>query len=51
VIGRDGKLVFQVAFPARTFLAGFGANAIYAVQLDEDEVQHLQRFRLPATGR
>lgn len=48
VVGRNGALAFRVAMPARTVIVGFGAKGIYAVQLDDDDIQHLERFRFPS---
>jgi hypothetical protein len=42
----NGRLVRRVVLPPRTQLVGFGAGAVYLVQLDDDELQTLQRFSL-----
>lgn len=42
------RTTVQVAFPARTRLAGFGNGTVYVVRLDEDDLQHLQRYSLQA---
>jgi hypothetical protein len=47
VIDAAGKLVFRVALPAKTRVAGFGNGVVYTVRTDEDDLQYLQRFRLP----
>jgi hypothetical protein len=47
VIGRDGRLAYHVTLPKRTRLVGFGANSIYLVRIDDDDIEYLQRYRLP----
>lgn len=47
VIGRDGRLAYRVTLPKRTRLVGFGANSVYLVRLDDDDIEYLQRYRLP----
>lgn len=44
VFDATGKLVRRVTFPAKTRLVGFGAGTLYAVRLDEDDLQNLERF-------
>jgi hypothetical protein len=47
IIDGSGRLVGRVAFPTRTRVIGFGATSVYTVRTDEDDLQYLQRFRLP----
>ncbi|MBK8250146.1 MAG: hypothetical protein IPK85_22560 [Gemmatimonadetes bacterium] len=42
----NDRLVRRVSLPARARLVGFGANAVYLVVLDEDDLQTLQRHNL-----
>lgn len=51
IINGRGVLVERVELPARTKLVGFGANSIYVVRLDEDDLQYLQRHALPTRAR
>jgi hypothetical protein len=48
VIDGYGAVVAQLALPPRTKLVGFGARSVYLVRLDDDDLQYLQRYRLPA---
>jgi hypothetical protein len=43
----DGRVAMRVALPARTRLAGFGRGVAYLVRTDDDDLQHLERHRLP----
>lgn len=47
VFGADGNLVASVTFPARRTLLGFGARALYAVEVDDDGQYTLERYALP----
>ncbi len=47
VIDAAGRLSYKLVFPPRTHLAGFGANVVYAVRLDNDDFQYLQKYPLP----
>ena len=47
IIDAAGKVVSRIAFPAKTRVVGFGDGVVYAVRNDEDDLQYLQRFRLP----
>jgi len=51
VFDASGKIIGKVALPAKSRLAGFGANTVYVIRLDEDDLQYLQRYRLPADGK
>ena len=50
VLSRTGALAYRVTVPKRTRIVGFGRSGIYAVRLDDDDLQYLQRFRFPATN-
>jgi hypothetical protein len=43
---RRGSRVDRIALPARSRLVGFGPNAVYAVELDDDDEPHLRKYRL-----
>jgi hypothetical protein len=47
VFTRNGGLVRRVAFPRATQLVGFGNSMAYAIRIGEDDVQYLERWRLP----
>ena len=47
VIDASGKVVSRVALPANTRLVGFGTGTVYLARSDEDDLQYLQRYRLP----
>jgi hypothetical protein len=47
VLTSSGALSYRVTLPARTRIVGFGAKGIYAVTLDDDDIEHLERFRFP----
>ena len=42
-----GVLIARVALPANTRLVGFGNSFAYLVRRDEDDLEHLQRYKLP----
>jgi hypothetical protein len=47
VIDPQARVIQQIVLPAHTRLVGFGSNgAIYVARLDEDDLEHLQRYRL-----
>jgi hypothetical protein len=46
VVDANGALVARWRLPARTRLIGVGAGAVYAVRLDADDLQYLQRIEL-----
>ena len=47
VFGADGRLVRRVSFPAKTRLVGFGEGTVYVARSDEDDLQYLERYRMP----
>jgi len=44
-------MIGRIGFPPRTRLAGFGNATVYAVRLDEDDLQYLERWTLPYDTR
>lgn len=46
IFDAQGKLASRVQLPKRSRVVGFGANSIFVVRLDQDDLQYLQRFRL-----
>jgi hypothetical protein len=51
VIDGNGRLAFKVVLPKRARLVGFGNGTVYVARLDEDDLQYLQRYRLPTQDR
>jgi hypothetical protein len=51
VIDGAARLVERVTLPARTALLGFGNGTVYLVRSDDDDLQYLQRYRLPTAPR
>lgn len=51
VFDGSGKLVARVQLPPRTRVAAFDSTMVYAVRTDDDDLQYLQRFRMPASVR
>jgi len=47
VIDPTGKVAMRVELPAKTRLVGIGSGTVYATRTDEDDLQYLQRYRLP----
>ena len=47
VFTRTGGLVRRVAFPRATEIIGFGNAAAYTIRLDDDDLQYLERWRVP----
>lgn len=47
VLDPSGKVVMRVELPKNTRLVGVGNGAVYATRTDEDDLQYLQRYRLP----
>jgi hypothetical protein len=47
VFDASGKVVSRVALPENTRLVGFGNGTVYLARSDEDDLQYLQRYRLP----
>jgi hypothetical protein len=47
VFDTQGKLMGTIALPPNTRLVGFGNQTLYAARVDDDDLQYLQRYRLP----
>lgn len=47
LIDGGGTVVQRVVLPRRARLVGFGKGTMYVVRVDEDDLQYLQRYRLP----
>ena len=47
VFDARGQLAERIALPAQTRLVGFGAGTVYLARKDDDDLQYLQRYRLP----
>jgi hypothetical protein len=47
VFGAPGTLTGRVSLPAGTRLVGFGKAAAYLVRRDDDDLEHLQRYKVP----
>ena len=48
VLSPTGSLLYRVTLPTRSRIVGFGPSGIYAVRLDEDDLEFLERFRFPS---
>lgn len=51
VFSRTGGLIGRVTFPRATRLVGFGNATLYAVRLDDDDLQYFERWTLPYGSR
>jgi hypothetical protein len=47
VIDRAGRLTARVTLPKNTRLIGFGNGTVYLVRTDDDDLEYLQRYKLP----
>jgi hypothetical protein len=47
IIDPTGRVVQRVVLPRQTRLVGFGANSLYLVRIDPDDLLYLQRYSLP----
>jgi hypothetical protein len=47
VLDAAGKVAKRVALPVKTRVVGFGNGVVYTVRTDEDDLQYVQRFRIP----
>jgi hypothetical protein len=47
VFDSQAKLVARVVLPAGSSVVGFGAQVVYLVRTDGDDVEYLQRYKLP----
>lgn len=47
VIGGDGKVALKVSLEPKSRVIGFGNGTVYVVRTDADDLQYLQRYRMP----
>ena len=47
VFAAAGRVIGKVALPVKSRLVGFGQGTVYLVRVDDDDLQYLQRYRLP----
>jgi hypothetical protein len=47
IFDSSGKLIGKVALPKNHRFAGFGQGTVYLIRVDDDDLQYLQRYRLP----
>jgi hypothetical protein len=47
LIGPAATIIGRMVLPANTRLVGFGVGTVYLVRVDEDDLEYLQRYRLP----
>jgi hypothetical protein len=47
VFTSPGVLTARVAMPPKTRLIGFGNGTVYVARRDDDDLEHLQRYKLP----
>lgn len=50
VIDGTGQVIHQVKLPNQRRLVGFGTGSVYLVQIDEVDLEYLERYRLPTTS-
>jgi hypothetical protein len=48
VFDQAGRIAYQIELPPRTSLVGFGAGVVYLSRTDDDDLQYLERYKLPA---
>lgn len=46
VFDRRGARVDRVAFPSRSHVVGFGPNAVFVAELDDDDLPKIRKYRL-----
>jgi hypothetical protein len=51
LISGNGRVVHRVVLGSRSKLLGFGRNSVYVLRMDEDDLQYVQRYRLPDVAR
>jgi hypothetical protein len=51
VVDPSGRVTMRVKLAPRSRVVGFGNGTVYVARSDEDDLQYLQRFRLPASPR
>lgn len=47
LIDATGRVSQRVVLPKQTRLVGFGVSSVYVVRIDADDLEYLQRYRLP----
>ena len=47
VFNAAGTMIGRVSLPSKTRLVGFGNGTIYVVRRDDDDLEYLQRYKLP----
>lgn len=47
VIDGSGKVARRFSLPPKTRVIGFGKGVVYTIRTDDDDLQYLQRIRLP----
>jgi hypothetical protein len=47
LIDRAGAVVTRLQLPPRTRVVGFGRNTVYLARIDDDDLEYLERYRLP----
>ncbi|HLG05105.1 MAG TPA: hypothetical protein VI383_03065 [Gemmatimonadales bacterium] len=47
LVDGHGKVATKVRLPPRTRLVGFGSRTVYLVRVDNDDLEYLERYRLP----
>jgi hypothetical protein len=50
VLTPAGALAYRVTLGKRARVVGFGPTGVYGVRLDDDDVEHLVRFRFPTVS-
>jgi hypothetical protein len=48
IIDPAGRVVQKVVLAKRARLLGFGKASVYVLRIDEDDLQYVQRYALPA---
>lgn len=48
VFDESGRVVARVQMPPRTQIVAFGRQLVYAIRTDDDDLQYLQRYKLPS---
>lgn len=43
-----GRLVLKVRLQPRSRVIGFGKGSVYVVRRDDEDLEYLERYRLPA---
>jgi len=51
VFDATGRVIGKVSLPVKSRLVGFGQGTVYLIRLDDDDLQYLQRYRLPMDAK